>query len=285
MEQMPTSYQTNVSVSPIYFTLAMVVAVVSFIAGTTVGYMGRPLVAGEQIANQAQSTELIVDAIENLETKIIAQNGSTTTETASSANENNENNENPASTGGDNGQAGIMDLVLADAKHYAGDPNAPVTIVEFSDFKCGYCGRFYASTLNQLRKEYVDTGKVQFVYKHFAILGPESSAAAEASECAAEQDKFWDFHDAVFSDQTTQHTSLTADRLTAIADSLGIDTTTFTECIESGRYVNTIRQQAMSIQSLGVRGTPAFLVDGVLVSGAQPYDVFAQIIDERLQAN
>lgn len=134
-----------------------------------------------------------------------------------------------------------------------------------------------------MRAEYIDTGKVRFVYKHFAILGPESNRAAEASECAAEQNQFWAYHDLVFSDQSSTRSTLSEDRLISLAGQLDLDTTAFGECLSSGRYANQIRQESLSVQSMGIRGTPAFLVNSVFVSGAQPYEVFQQIIEEQLQ--
>jgi protein-disulfide isomerase len=89
--------------------------------------------------------------------------------------------------------------------------------------------------LSRIRSEYVNAGKVRFVYKHFAILGPESNRSAEASECAAEQGQFWDFHDVVFADQVTNHSSLDADQLVKLAGTVGLDTTTFRECLDAGR--------------------------------------------------
>lgn len=137
--------------------------------------------------------------------------------------------------------------------------------------------------MGRLRKEYVETGKVRFVYKHFAILGQESSLSAAASECAAEQGQFWPFHDFVFADQTTRRSSLNAGNLVTMAGQLNLDVSSFSECLDSGRYNNQIRQESFTVQSLGIRGTPAFLVNGVLVSGAQPYEVFQQIIEDQLQ--
>ena len=122
--------------------------------------------------------------------------------------------------------------------------------------------------MSRLRAEYVDTGKVRFVYKHFAILGPDSSRAAEASECAAEQDQFWTFHDGVFLNRATGQGDLSQDSLLAQASNMGLEMEAFTECVTTGRYTNQIRQESLSVQSLGVRGTPGFLINGVFVSGA-----------------
>ncbi len=139
--------------------------------------------------------------------------------------------------------------------------------------------------MNRIRETYVDTGKVRFVYKHFAILGPESSRSAEASECAAEQDQFWAYHDLVFQDQIAAHSSLTQAKLVELAAQLELDTTEFETCLSSGKYSLQISRESQSVQALGVRGTPGFLVNGLFISGAQPFEVFEQIVEEQLAAN
>jgi len=176
----------------------------------------------------------------------------------------------------------IMEFLLSDARHFQGNADAPVTLIEFSDFRCGYCGRWAEETLPQIREQYVDTGKIRFAYKHLAVLGPDSVRAAEASECAAEQDTFWDFHNAVFLDQAQNHTQLNVENLVSLADGVGLDTDTFRECLESGRYTNQVNQESMVVRNLGVNGTPGFVVNGVYIPGAQPFEVFQQVIDEEL---
>ena len=138
--------------------------------------------------------------------------------------------------------------------------------------------------MSRIREQYVDTGKVQFVYKHFAILGPESVQSAEASECAAEQGKFWDFHDLIFADQNTARSSLNQDKLVELAGQIELDTEAFAECLSSGKYNQQIARESQTVQSLGVRGTPGFLVNGLFLSGAQPFEVFEQVIEEQLAA-
>ena len=138
--------------------------------------------------------------------------------------------------------------------------------------------------MGRIRKEYVETGKVRFVYKHFAILGPESNRAAEASECAAEQGQFWPFHDLVFKDQATTGSTLDRNQLSSLAAEIGLDTAAFEECLSSGKYSFQIVQESQSVQALGVRGTPGFLVNGLYIAGAQPFEVFQQVIDEQLTA-
>lgn len=138
--------------------------------------------------------------------------------------------------------------------------------------------------MGRIRQEYVEAGKVQFIYKHFAILGPESNRAAEASECAAEQDKFWPYHDLVFQDQQANHSSLSIDKLVSLADEVGLEIDPFSECLSSGRYSLQISRESQTVQALGLRGTPGFLVNGLFINGAQPFEVFKQVIDEQLAA-
>ncbi|MCB0208941.1 MAG: thioredoxin domain-containing protein [Anaerolineae bacterium] len=138
--------------------------------------------------------------------------------------------------------------------------------------------------MSRIREEYVETGKVKFVYKHFAILGPESSRAAEASECAAEQEAFWPFHDRVFADQAETHSTLNQEKLVSLANELDLDTSAFQDCLSSGRYSLQISKESQTVQALGLRGTPGFLINGLFINGAQPFDVFQGIIDEQLTA-
>ena len=136
--------------------------------------------------------------------------------------------------------------------------------------------------MNRIREKYVDTGKVQFVYKHFSILGAESTRSAEASECAAEQGAFWPFHDFVFADQQENRSSITDEMLVSVAGELELDTEAFSECLSSNLNQELIQRDTQVVQSLGVRGTPGFLINGVFISGAQPFEVFEQVIDEQL---
>ena len=136
--------------------------------------------------------------------------------------------------------------------------------------------------MGRIRQQYIDTGKFRFVYKHFAILGPESNRTAEATECAAEQGQFWAYHDRIFEDQNSSRSTLNDDRLVELAADAGLDITAFSECLASGRYTTRVTQESSSVQALGVRGTPAFLINGVFVTGAQPFEVFQQILEEQL---
>ncbi|MCK6584163.1 MAG: DsbA family protein [Anaerolineales bacterium] len=177
-------------------------------------------------------------------------------------------------------QAQLMETVVAQTRHFRGDPDAPVTIVEFADFQCPYCGRFFTQTEPLIDEQYMQSGKVRFGYFHFAFLGPESNWAAEASECAADQDKFWEFHDKLYGSQSGENQgTFNKDRLKKFAEELGLDTKAFNECLDSGKYAQLIRDESSTASSIGIRSTPTFLINGQPVIGAQPFDIFKQTID------
>jgi protein-disulfide isomerase len=121
---------------------------------------------------------------------------------------------------------------------------------------------------------------VRFGYVHFAFLGPESQWAAEASECAADQDAFWEYHDKLFESQSGENQgAFTKDNLKRWAGELGLDTRAFDECLDSGKYASLIDQESQAAQALGVRSTPTFLINGQPLIGAQPFEVFQQSIE------
>lgn len=267
--QNQASAQSKVKgVSPLYLGLALV-------ATLAIGAVGGYLFGLAQ-ARQSAPVQVVVTATPSSNSQPVAQMTQEATQADTSATTATDPNAPPTPT--------IMEFVLADARHIEGSPDALVTMIEFSDFKCPYCGRFVAESLERLRKEYVSTGQVRFVYKHYAILGQESSRSAEASECIAEQGKFWEYHDAIFADQATTRSTLDDPGLAELAGQVGVDTTAFEECLASGRYTAQISQQSLSVQALGFRGTPSFLINGVALTGAQPFEVFQQVIEEQLKA-
>jgi protein-disulfide isomerase len=176
----------------------------------------------------------------------------------------------------------VIDFALADGRHFQGNHEAPVTIVEFSDFKCPYCGRFSTETLPQLRQLYINTGQVRLVYRHFAILGPESDYAAAAAECAAEQGQFWAYHDQIFADQAATRSTLTHDQLLNLAQKTGLPPLPFSDCLLSGRYTNQVRRDMGAARALSLKSTPSFLINDIFIIGAQPFEVFQQVIEEQL---
>jgi protein-disulfide isomerase len=166
--------------------------------------------------------------------------------------------------------------ILADDDPVKGDQNAPVTIVEFSDFQCPFCGRFWSQTLPQIKEDYIDTGKVKFVYRDFPLSFHQyAQKASEAAECADEQGKFWEYHDKLFENQQF----LDTESLKQYAADLGLDTEKFNSCIDTGKYSSEVRKDFQDGQTNGVSGTPTFFINGQKLVGAQPYSAFQQIID------
>ena len=161
-----------------------------------------------------------------------------------------------------------------------GNADAPVTIIEFSDYQCPFCGRFYSQTLPSIKRDYIDTGKVRFAYKDFPLesIHPEATPAANAARCAGEQGKYWEFHDKTFENQDLLSTA----SYNQWAQEIGLNTAPFAECVKSNKYASAVRDDLRTGSAAGVQGTPAFLINGLLVSGAQPYTVFQQVIDAEL---
>ena len=178
---------------------------------------------------------------------------------------------------------GQMEPLLKNLRHSEGDPNAPVTIIEYSDFKCPYCAQFATDTLYWIRRHYVETGQVRFAFKHIATLGPESRRAAEASECAAEQDQFWAYHDQIYANQAARGSLLSDETLIGFAETLELDTTAFEECLISGRHLEHVKEQTLEAEAIGVRATPGFVINGILYIGSHPFDVFVELIEQDLE--
>lgn len=173
-----------------------------------------------------------------------------------------------------------------------GDPNAPIKIEEFSDYQCPYCARFFEETESQIAATYVATGKVYFVYRSFGnFIGPESKAAAEAAYCAGDQNKYWEYHDILFANQTGENVGAYSDRrLQAFAESLSLDMDAFNSCFNSGKFADRVEQDYQDGSAAGVTGTPAFFltytVNGEtkhkLIAGAYPFSEFQTQIDGAL---
>lgn len=160
-----------------------------------------------------------------------------------------------------------------------GDPNAPVIVEEFSDFQCPYCAKFTQSVEPEIVSTYVATGKVYFTYKPYHLIGPESDAAAQAAYCAADQNKYWEYHDILFANQTGEEVGdFTDARLKAFAQKLRLDMNLFNSCYTSGKYKQQVEQDTVEGQAKGINATPSFLVNGNLADMGN----LAQIIDEAL---
>jgi protein-disulfide isomerase len=157
-----------------------------------------------------------------------------------------------------------------------GPADAPITIVEFSDFECPFCSRV-VPTLDKVREEYGD--KVRLVFRQFPLsIHPNAQKAAEASLCADEQGKFWEMHDKMFADQK----GLAVDSLKAKAAELGLDGDSFNQCLDTSEYAEAVKADLKAGAVAGVSGTPAMFVNGIFISGAVPYEQVAKVIDEEL---
>ncbi len=166
-----------------------------------------------------------------------------------------------------------------------GDPNAPIKVEEFSDFQCPYCRLFFEEEESTIIENYVKTGKVYFTYTPFSFLDTnttsgESKAAAQAAYCAADQNKFWEYHDILFTNQNGENIGdFTSKRLLAFAETLGLDTAAFKSCFNGNQYRQQVLDDLARGRSMGVKATPTFFVNGTIVEG---YTGLAQAIDAEL---
>ena len=175
-----------------------------------------------------------------------------------------------------------------------GDPNAPITIVEFSDFQCPFCARFHTQTLPSILEEYIEQGKVNLVYRDFPLqsIHPNALPAAVAAECANEQGKYWEFHDMLFEKQN-DWSRLSSDALISTfsqyATDVSLEQQQFDSCLESGKYLQEVQGDLSDGRDYGVTGTPGFFIGNDEIgfeklSGAQPFDSFKKVIDAQLDA-
>jgi len=161
-----------------------------------------------------------------------------------------------------------------------GAENASVVMVEYSDFQCPFCGSFYADAEKQIIETYVDTGKVKFIYKHFPLTRTHAYAqkAAEASECAAEQGKFWEYHNMLFENQN----SLYLTSLKSYAATLGLNTTQFDTCLDSGAMQQRVSNDYNEGVSRGVGSTPTFFINDIKIDGARSFSAYQSVIENQL---
>ncbi len=180
-------------------------------------------------------------------------------------------------------QKSLTDSVIAKTRHFKGDVNAPVTMIEFGDFQCPFCGRYATGAGLQVEEQYIKTGKVRFGFFNFAFLGSESQWAAEAAECASDQNKYWEYHDKLYNSQSGENQgAFNKDNLKKFAEELGLDKQAFNECLDSGKYTSLVQDDTQVSSSIGVQSTPTFLINGKPVVGAQPIEAFKQVIDKEL---
>lgn len=168
-------------------------------------------------------------------------------------------------------------FALVDDDPFLGDEDAPVVIVEFSDFFCSYCKRHFDQTFAPLLENYGQ--HIRYVYRDFARLTQESTPAAAAAQCAFAQGAFWEFREDFFNNQG----SLNRDFYIQTAEAHDLDIAEFTTCIDEGRYIGEVELDGFDGQIAGVRGTPGFFINGQILSGAQPYVIFERMIRLELE--
>ncbi len=173
----------------------------------------------------------------------------------------------------------------ADGMAWGGPEGAAVLIEEYSDFQCPYCGRHALQTVPKLIERYGDNPNVRYLYRPYPFIGNESVDAAAAAYCAAEQNLFWPFHDTVFSNQGGENQGqFSKNNLKEIAKAVGLDMNAFNECFDSGRTRVDANRSLQEGRQRGIQSTPMFFVNGELIKGAQPADVFFEAIDNALAA-
>ena len=166
-----------------------------------------------------------------------------------------------------------------------GSANAPVTMIEYGDFQCPFCGRFQRDVYPKVYADYIKTGKVKFVYKHFAFLGQESTQAGVAAECAADQGRFWEYHDKIFAGQNGENQgAFSIANLVKFAEELKLDKAKFEDCVTNNKTLERVQRDTAEGRRIRVTGTPHFLINGTPLVGAQPFEAFKQALEDALKA-
>ncbi len=168
-----------------------------------------------------------------------------------------------------------------------GDENAPVTIIEFSDYQCPFCRVFWEESLPTIEKDYIDTGKVKFVYRDFPLSSHAMALPyAEAAECSGDQGKYWDMHDKIFEEQAELGrgtiTQITLEDLADWSAELDLDLEAFDECMASGKHRDEVLKDLDDGSMAGVQGTPSFFINGKIIRGALPLEAFIEAIESEL---
>ncbi|MDE1843082.1 MAG: DsbA family protein [Thaumarchaeota archaeon] len=176
-------------------------------------------------------------------------------------------------------------MLVQNGSPMLGDPNAKITIVEFGDYQCTYCHLFHQNTKDALFQQYVDTGKINFVFRDYPLNGPDSVFAADAAYCAGDQGKYWQYHDELYKNWGGEKTGWVNQKsLDTFATTVGLDLSTFDKCLSDKKYEQKVLDNEKFGNTIGIDGTPSFVVfsskDITKIVGAQPLSVFQQVIDK-----
>ncbi|MCH1607466.1 MAG: DsbA family protein [Nitrosopumilus sp.] len=166
-----------------------------------------------------------------------------------------------------------------------GDPDAPITILEWGDYQCTFCYKFHQDTLDIINEEFIKTGKVKVIFKDFPLNGPDSKLAAESSYCAHDQGKYWEYHDQLYENWAGERTGwITREALSEFAKSINLDTAEFNKCLNESKHENKINSIYEFGKQIGIDATPSFLVFNdekiIKIRGNQPLEVFLKTFDE-----
>ena len=166
-----------------------------------------------------------------------------------------------------------------------GNINAPITILEWGDYQCTFCYKFHQNTLDIINEDFIKTGKVKFIFKDFPLNGPDSKLAAEASYCAQDQEKYWQYHDELYKNWGGERTGwITRESLTKFAETVDLDIEKFNKCLDDHKYENKVDLLYAFGKEIGIDATPSFLVFNdekiIKIRGNQPLEVFLKTFDE-----
>ena len=182
-----------------------------------------------------------------------------------------------------------METFVENGSTVYGDPNAPITLVEFGDYQCHYCNVFFETIEGDIITNYVETGKVKIIFKDYNIIGSDSVNASHGAHCAKDQGMFWEYHDILFSNWTGENNGWASpENLTLFAEEINLDMDQWVKCMNEKPHSKTILTSNEDAKKLQLTGTPAFFVinsDGQVskLFGAQPFEVFERVFDEKLE--
>ena len=175
--------------------------------------------------------------------------------------------------------------LIENGSPFLGNPDAPITILEWGDYQCTFCYKFHQETLQIINEDFIKTGKVKVVFKDFPLNGPDSKLAAEASYCAQDQEKYWQYHDEVYRNWGGERTGwITREALTEFAQVVNLDTEKFNKCLDDNKYESKVNSLYEFGNDIGIDATPSFLVFNdekiIKIRGNQPLEVFLKTFDE-----
>ncbi|MDE1845318.1 MAG: thioredoxin domain-containing protein [Thaumarchaeota archaeon] len=184
---------------------------------------------------------------------------------------------------------GSVNFEIPKFAKFQGSESATVYLVEFGDYQCPFCEKFFQQTEPQVTKEYIDSGKTKFYFLDYAIVGPDSLTLSEGAWCADEQGKYYEYHNYAYSHQGAENSGWgSIEKVKVFASDIGLDTQKFNACLDSKKYEPRIQQLYQLGQSLGITGTPTMFIGNekvgfTKITGAQPYEVFQQVMGSYLQ--